>query len=82
MLFSSRLVWDHEILLGGVDIVATWQMRWINLCGGDAGCRYHYFSNLFNVFFSIQVLQLFGFKVFSDYIVRLISQFNVSRLGL
>ena len=30
-----------------VNIGATWQIRWINLCGGDAGFRYLYSSNLF-----------------------------------
>ena len=48
---------SEETLLGGVDIVATWRIRWIDLCDGDAGCHYYYCSNLFilpscsNVFF-------------------------------
>jgi len=30
-----------------VHIDATWQIRWIDLCGGyDAALCYHYFSNL------------------------------------
>jgi len=40
--------WNH--ILYGVHIDATRRIRWNNLCGGgDAGCRYHYCSNLFCV---------------------------------
>jgi len=76
---------SEETLLGGVDIVATWRIRWIDLCDGDAGCHYYYCSNLFilpscsNVFFSIRVLRLFGFTVFLRHSVHMISRFYVCR---
>jgi len=49
MLFGRQsLVHPRNHVLDGVHIFATWKIQWISLFGGtDAGCRYHYCSNLY-----------------------------------
>jgi len=57
----TRLGPTDSCYTDGVHIGATSRIRWIDVCrgGGNAGCRYRYCSNLFDLFLHVSVVYMF-----------------------
>jgi len=69
---GGRFVWFKTTCRIG-RIGANWRIQWIHLCGaGNAGCRYHFCSNLFispscsSVFFLSGFFSCLDLKCYSD----------------